>query len=239
MKKRIIIGDLHGLQIWKDIIEKENPDIAIFLGDYFDSFNLTPLVQKLNFDNLIEYTRNHETILLLGNHDYHYIFPTPEQYSGYNQETQNLIGYSKNIIKQLFDEGLIKLVYIDNINHTIYSHAGVSNKWMEAWNIENDFSNIKLDHLKFTYKDGGDWYGSSIYSSPIWIRPEGLLKFPYRDKEGKIWHQVFGHTNKIQPIKDIKNDAEFWNLDCLQRGYYMVEKMSENGKIFERIIKQI
>ena len=31
--KIIILGDIHGRTIWKQIIEKENPDKIIFLGD--------------------------------------------------------------------------------------------------------------------------------------------------------------------------------------------------------------
>ena len=38
--KTIAIGDIHGLSIWKDIINKENPDKVIFIGDYFDSFDI-------------------------------------------------------------------------------------------------------------------------------------------------------------------------------------------------------
>ena len=54
MKKRVVIGDLHGIGIWKDILNKEKPDSVIFLGDYFDSFNIPPLVQKINFDDLLD-----------------------------------------------------------------------------------------------------------------------------------------------------------------------------------------
>lgn len=32
--KILILGDIHGRTIWKQIIENENPDKIIFLGDY-------------------------------------------------------------------------------------------------------------------------------------------------------------------------------------------------------------
>lgn len=242
MKKRVVIGDLHGIGIWKDILNKEKPDSAIFLGDYFDSFNIPPLVQKINFDDLLDYKANHpNTILLLGNHDFHYLSTKiVEQYSGYNNETQSLIGYSNNVLDKCLDDGM-NIVYIDKINQTIYSHAGVSQKWMNEHIPENNLQLINtasLTSMKFTYRDGGDWYGSSEFSSPIWIRPEGLLKCPYKDNDGIIWNQVYGHTNKIQPTKDKVGDAEFWDIDCLGRGYYMVELMPDNGKIFDRTIKR-
>ena len=135
----------------------------------------------------------------------------------------------------------MNIVYIDKINQTIYSHAGVSQKWMNEHIPDNNLHLINtssLTSMKFTYRDGGDWYGSSEFSSPIWIRPEGLLKCPYKDNDGIIWNQVYGHTNKIQPTKDKVGDAEFWDIDCLGRGYYMVELMSDNGKILDRTIKR-
>lgn len=32
--KTVIVGDIHGRTIWKDILEKEQPDRVVFLGDY-------------------------------------------------------------------------------------------------------------------------------------------------------------------------------------------------------------
>jgi len=39
--KTIILGDTHGRDLWKQIVEIENDaDRIIFLGDYFDSFDI-------------------------------------------------------------------------------------------------------------------------------------------------------------------------------------------------------
>ena len=35
--KIVVLGDIHGLTVWKDIIDKEQPDQVIFLGDYVSS----------------------------------------------------------------------------------------------------------------------------------------------------------------------------------------------------------
>ena len=39
--KTIVIGDIHGRTIWKQIVI-ENPDFdkLVFIGDYFDSFDI-------------------------------------------------------------------------------------------------------------------------------------------------------------------------------------------------------
>ena len=34
--KILILGDIHGRIIWKEIIEKENPDILLIAGDFVD-----------------------------------------------------------------------------------------------------------------------------------------------------------------------------------------------------------
>ena len=39
--KTLLLGDIHGRNIWKEIIKKETPDRVVFIGDYFDSFDIT------------------------------------------------------------------------------------------------------------------------------------------------------------------------------------------------------
>ena len=39
-KRSIVIGDTHGRNYWKKIIKHENPNRVIFIGDYFDSFDI-------------------------------------------------------------------------------------------------------------------------------------------------------------------------------------------------------
>ena len=75
--KTIIIGDIHGRDAWKQIINQEqDADRVIFVGDYFDSFDVPGLIQIQNFQDIIEFktTSKSEVVLLIGNHDYHY-FP--------------------------------------------------------------------------------------------------------------------------------------------------------------------
>ena len=37
--KLVAIGDIHGRDIWKQIVETEQPNTVVFVGDYFDSFD--------------------------------------------------------------------------------------------------------------------------------------------------------------------------------------------------------
>jgi metallophosphoesterase superfamily enzyme len=74
--KTIVLGDTHGRSNWKLAVHQDNPDRVIFIGDYFDSFNIKGEEQLNNFLDIIEYkkTSGKEVIMLIGNHDHHY-FP--------------------------------------------------------------------------------------------------------------------------------------------------------------------
>ena len=75
--KTVIIADVHGRDLWKQIVAQESDaNRFVFLGDYFDSFDIPGLIQMHNFKEIIEFkeTSGKEVIMLVGNHDYHY-FP--------------------------------------------------------------------------------------------------------------------------------------------------------------------
>lgn len=72
--KTLIIPDLHGKTIWRAIIEKEQPNRIIFLGDYFDCYGeFSAAEQIFNFEEIVRYKRSSpdkEVILLIGNHKF-------------------------------------------------------------------------------------------------------------------------------------------------------------------------
>ena len=69
--KILALGDTHGRTIWKDIIEKENPDKVIFLGDYVSTHdNISSTQQLNNLEDILAYKEDNldKVILLRGNH---------------------------------------------------------------------------------------------------------------------------------------------------------------------------
>jgi len=75
--KTIVLGDTHGRSNWKLAIHQDKPNRVIFMGDYFDSFEIPGVEQIDNFKQILQYKENNpqvEVVLLIGNHDYHY-FP--------------------------------------------------------------------------------------------------------------------------------------------------------------------
>lgn len=246
--KRIIIGDPHGR--WKfvrDIYYKEYPDEVIILGDYFDSFDIDAYTQKDAYEYIIELRKEHIKKygrgfhMLIGNHDMHYMDENFGRCSGWNSLSASIAGYP---LCRDWDKEILKICYIDEINKTIYSHAGVSMNWFNQWIKSGSLADINTIETKafcFTYRDGGDYYGSSSWNSPLWIRPEGLKKSPYTEwigNDGIVWSQVFGHTEPDTPIFWKDCEAEFWGIDCIYK-YYLVEELNDTGKLIERKLGNI
>lgn len=69
--KTLVLGDIHGRTIWKDIVEKENPDFVIFLGDYVSTHGFETAEEQLdNLEEILQYKEENpgKVILLRGNH---------------------------------------------------------------------------------------------------------------------------------------------------------------------------
>ena len=266
--KRIIFGDFHGhFDSLNAIYQMEKPYEVIHLGDYFDNFSNDVNKIKGDFESLLELrdkhlsdTKNGDFILLLGNHDYHYLQYGLEKYSGYNTG-YDLWAYQK--LKELWDNKQLKIVWYDFNTHTLYSHAGLTNTWLKEHRMEgidltylNDPEMINLFSLRFTYI-GGDWYGDSVYSSPIWVRPNSLLSDMYVDEEGVKWTQIVGHTHNNSPICYFEENNKvgysrvedyhyinssytkpiLWVMDCMPK-YYIVEMINEYGEVKSRRIEK-
>ena len=67
--KIVVISDIHGRDLWKKQVEEE-ADLYIFLGDYFDSFNIPHEIQISNFLDIKKFYEDNKdkVVLLAGNH---------------------------------------------------------------------------------------------------------------------------------------------------------------------------
>lgn len=241
--KTAIIGDIHGRSVWKLIVEIEKPDRVIFIGDYFDSYDIPGIDQIHNFKKIIEYKEKNEceTILLIGNHDYHYF---PEIGNTGTSGYQTTLAPS---ITQVIDENRHHLKMAYQMDEFLFTHAGVSSKFMDSvfgdefgWKIEN----IAMDlNEMFKYKPKTFEFGMAINihkmsymdptgdneeQSPIWIRPRSLMR-ANRDTLREQVVQVVGHTQ----VREIDTEGmatgnRYWFIDCLgTSGQYMVINNNE------------
>ena len=156
----LIIPDIHGRTYWKDTLNKFNkkdyPNLPIvFLGDYLDPYTdiegITRLQAIDNFKEIIETVKNDNRVhLLIGNHDMHY------WYDDDHKSRVDLENY--NIIKDIFLKNLtlFNIAYEEIINNQryLYTHAGVTNYWLNhlhfvGKNVPRIHKKLKEDRIEF------------------------------------------------------------------------------------------
>lgn len=215
MSRILVLGDTHGHNSWKAVVNHEDFDKVIFLGDYLDSFTVKPDVIANNFCDLLNFKQSmgDKCKLLYGNHDHSYW--NAERCSGYKFHAVSMY---IPLLEDAFKESLIDLIHIEG--DIIFSHAGVSEYWLkkvamlESVHDINFNTIVNLDILNWNMMTGYDGYGNTISQSPIWIRPQSLLK-------SKVdgYRQIVGHTNMGTPVDE---QGLYFN-DLLPDYYIIVE----------------
>lgn len=260
IRKRLVVGDIHGhIEPFKSIYEKEDPDDVIVLGDYFDNFHGTDKEIIDCFDTIVRMQKNHKKgkfILLIGNHDFQYLDLT-EKYSGKRKSYELTVAMK---LDKLVEDHRMQYIYADILNKTVYSHAGIMNKWMSenrlfTFNLD-DLNDIDPRKYRFTYRGGDTGYGDGPYASPIWVRPSTLENDMYVDMDGFTWTQIVGHTpsstaktmlfdktwikgchlyNNIDGDNDL-NLPLLYIIDALPN-YYIIETLAADGELISREVK--
>jgi len=230
----ITIGDIHGINIWKDVNIDEY-DKVIFVGDYVDSFDVSS--GEIMY-NLLEIIRLKEAnpdkvILLLGNHDLQYMFSYVKYgCSGYRPEMYPGLQQVFNDNKNLFDPSYS----IEKDDQTyLWTHAGIHQGWYDQYfypkfiylQQDKDLSLTQLIRIAFNREE---------YS----LFQVGRLRGGYEDVGGIFWadkrltsqkpmknlHQIVGHT--VTQRTETFNVNEYTSItfvDCLQReaDFYKLE----------------
>ena len=226
--KTVIIGDTHGRSFWKLITHLEkDADRFVFIGDYFDSFDIGTEDQCNNFLDIIEYkkTSSKEVVLLVGNHDIHYVTGNTGT-SGYQQ-----IG--SFVICPIVNKNIHHLQMAYQFDNVLCTHAGVGATFMDicfgkdGWKLEtiaeqlNELWKYKPKSFEF---NGMDSYGDNMGQTPVWIRPRSLMKDGLPFKKDII--QVVGHTEQNQiDIKGKATGGRYYFIDTLgtSQEYLVVE----------------
>jgi len=220
--KTIALGDTHGRDVWKEIVDKEDPDRVIFIGDYFDSKEgIDGKLQIRNFLEITGYKRHSgkEVILLLGNHDFHYLKGVPDEYSGY----QDWLCWS---IQDVLEENIDLLQVCYSLNNLLFVHAGISktflynNRIEENEHVVNSVNNLfkfSRNSFRFTVGTNRDWYGNDVCQTPLWVRPPSLLK----DKIDN-YVQVVGHT-QVERIDITESGVIFIDTLGISEEYLVIE----------------
>lgn len=216
MSKIVVIGDIHGCNKWKNIVHM-HPDANefIFIGDYFDSFTRNHAECISNFKEIIKWKESTDVkvIMLIGNHDFHYMSECGGRYGGWSAwhaaEIGELLRVNKHHLQTAYQSGKY-----------LFTHAGVSKQWyeanfQEAGNISDQINDLwSYDKRPFNHS-GMEMYGNYDGEGPMWIRPEALRRNPLNDNI----IQIAGHTH----MHVIDYDDNHYFIDTLPYEYLAIE----------------
>lgn len=210
MSRVLAIGDIHTKNWIIEQVSKitDSYDRIVFCGDYADDFNANAQDSLTTWKLLKDLQTKHQTkvSLVLGNHDYIYVYDTPSLQSGYNPITHALINAPEN--KKL-KNWLINLPIIIEIDGVTYSHGGITNEWSGDQDIN------------------GLWN----YASPIWPRLSNGTE--YKDTPQVFGHtpvntclEVQDQVWSIDTFSTMPNNSPFGDGSMLE---------ILNGKKFSKI----
>ena len=237
MSKVIVLGDCHGRSFWKLILNTQEWDKAIFIGDYFDTHEDIPgIVQLNNFEQICKFVKeeDREVILLIGNHDFHYF---PE--IGNNGTSGYQAGISKTF-EFAINENRDWLQMAYSHENILFTHAGVGENWIRKASHKGKSTPCPEPHTAegvanwvndvFAYQprlfnfDGTyDHTGDDLGQTPIWIRPRSLMIDSRELKKAGII-QIVGHTQQNQiDIHGKATGGKYFFIDTLgTSGEYLI-----------------
>lgn len=231
--KIVVFGDIHGRLTWYDIIQKEQPDKVIFLGDYVSTHDdITAEQQLSNLEDILNYKIDNpeQVIMLRGNHDTQHLGYAWAECSGFDPVVyKHMCNYE---FKNKFLDNT-KWIHLEEFGDEkyIFAHAGITHEWLQYTKLVLDEINDMepCPRFGFIQTDPFDSYGTSPEQSCVWVRPATLFECAI---EG--YNQVVGHT-PVETIRnyDMINGKKLWLCDSLGYNNYLV---IEDGKFEPRTL---
>lgn len=265
MMKNIYIGDIHGRDVWKQIVEKhDDVDNIVFIGDYFDSFDISGIEQLRNAQEIVQFKKEREldptkkVYLLIGNHDIHY-WPGVKDRGATSGFQPTMMFQFEQFFRENENMFQMSVSLGTTINRRLCTHAGVSSKflkdvgyWTHDYKDEGNISDFLNDLFKhkpneFTFNSYADrymgfvdGYGDNEEQSPIWIRPRSLQRVNKKEDIKKMYVQIVGHTQQNHiDIEGKTTGGKYYYIDTLPSGEYLVEVDGEFSVHYCTIVKYI
>ena len=217
----IILGDTHGRTCWKEIIQKQSYDRIIFLGDYVSTHekNMTEEDQINNLEEILKFKEANpdKVVLLRGNHDCQHLFD--EDWAKCTGLFSNVSQYMHEIKERFLED--TQWIFVDE-NNVIYSHAGVSQTWMDNSGFMNlEEVNMARPDERFGFIPDSPWdcYGDSVTQPPTWIRPQSLVKCNIKGYDQVVGHTPFTIIANVN--KSTKGHQTIWFCDTLPKQYLL------------------
>ncbi|MCR5510341.1 MAG: metallophosphoesterase [Lachnospiraceae bacterium] len=208
MSKVLVIPDIH-LKPWifdqaEEALINTDCEFAVFIGDLVDDWNCeknTKLYEE-TLQRAIDFVRKFpETVWCWGNHDLSYLW---DQYDhpGYSLSAADMV---VDMFEELSDSlgSPEQIGIIHRIDNTLFSHAGLSNEF-----VESGLSDM-MDDIDCMIDIINGYGVEELWedNSPIWVRPQyGTLA------KGMYDHglfQVVGHT----PVREVLLQGNVLTVD--------------------------
>lgn len=193
MSKVLIVPDVHGRKFWhkaKEMIDEV--DKVVFLGDYLDPYSYESITFEdaiIEFEGILAFKedRSDKVVLLLGNHDMHYL---QTQF----MDCSRLNVWRRVEMHDIYMNNINKFQLIYEFENYIFSHSGLYKEWMDKYELSLDdlkdfksFMRNRWETLQDVSFERGGWnkVGSCVWAD---IR-ESVKNELYSDKR-----QIIGHT---------------------------------------------
>jgi predicted phosphodiesterase len=237
MLKTLTIGDIHGRNNWRKIVNEYANDVdkIIFTGDYADSYESEKISRRSTLKEvyaIFDFYENNKdkTIILGGNHDFHY-YKDPYFYNCSRYDRKNL-----NNLTELYQHYKKDIKVCFKYKNYIWTHAGILKPWINQYRniifnpmgLREDFSNIDIVLNELIYSKNF-WIledisfhrkGNELYGSPIWADEDEF-------KEERLienHHQIVGHSKVINITSNQYNNKSITFVDVLAyetKGYFL------------------
>lgn len=212
-KTILVVPDVHGRSFWRKA--KGFDGEIVFLGDYLDPYpheGITMETAIVVFREIIEWAKvNPRVHLLLGNHDWHYIYPS------FNATRKDW--FYEDVVRDIFSQNSALFHRYWFADGTLFTHAGLGKGWMR-WIGQTNWR-VALDGAdeKEMFACGPERHGRQPASSPLWLdfRELDPLRpyFLHRDRlwlDDEVRFQIFGHT-QLEETGDIASEQGWASID--------------------------
>lgn len=219
-KPTIAIGDVHGLDLWRDVVEAHPECGVVFLGDYLDPYGYVhkgKLLDNLRAIMQLKRDRPEDVVLLLGNHDLHYF--CDEACVGTRFDMEIAADASK-----LFLDNIHLFQYAFQDGEYLFTHAGVSQEWFDndfcgdaARQIADQLNNPAADQVPALLRVGYARGGRACDTGGIfWADKSELEEHLYG------FTQIVGH-NRVAEVTEHTGPGggKIVFCDCLHNGLYL------------------
>ena len=203
-KKILIIPDVHGRSFWRPAVSSGDYDKIIFLGDYVDPYpdeRIGELTALHGLMDIIDFYDRHpdQVVLLLGNHDLHYLSPYYHEMCPCDRYDEK----HSDVLHLLFTKGdRFNLAHEETIGSQkyLFTHAGVNQPWLKRnLKVIRQPDAIHLNRL-LLFDEGIETlrqvgllrWGMYLTGSVVWCDSDELaVSDPLPDV-----YQIVGHTRQ-------------------------------------------